>query len=104
MTWAAEIDMEEVRGKLEGTRVIRLALDSLEEGLPPGLMSGHLALELIVLRKKLAEMEREELRKIGHRDYMILAPVSCLDSSGDRAAAAAIRTLDELGLVIRLAD
>jgi hypothetical protein len=103
MTWDAGIDVEEVRSKLEDTRTIRLALDSLEENLPPGLISDSLTLEFIALRKRLAEAEREELRTIGHRDYMILAPVSYPGRSGDTAAAA-IRTLDKLGLVIRLVD
>ena len=103
MAWAAGIDMEEVRSKLEGSRTLRFALDSLEENLPPGLISDSLTLEFIALRKRLAEAEREELRTIGHRDYMILAPAGCSGHFGDKAAAA-IRTLDELGLVIRLDD
>ena len=103
MAWAAGIDMEEVRGKLEGSRTIRFALDSLEENLPSELASDGLTSEFTALRKKMAEMEREELRTIGHRDYMILAPVSYPGRSGDTAAAA-IRTLDKLGLVIRLVD
>jgi hypothetical protein len=103
MTWNAEIDMEEVRSKLEGSRTIRLALDSLEENLPPELTSDGLTLEFIALRKKIAEMERRELRRIGHRQYMILAPIDYPEHFGDKATAA-IRTLDELGLVIRLDD
>jgi hypothetical protein len=35
MTWDTDIDLEEIRIKLEDTRIIRLALDSLEENLPP---------------------------------------------------------------------
>ena len=99
--WGADIDLEEVRSKLKDTRVIRLALDSLEEHLPPELDSDGLTLEFVTLREKLAEAERRELRKIGHREYMILAPIYTFESLGGKAAAA-IRTLDELGLVIRL--
>jgi len=33
--WGADIDIEEVRSKLKDTRVIRLALESLEKHLPP---------------------------------------------------------------------
>ena len=99
--WGADIDIAEVRSKLEDTRVIRLALDSLEEHLPPELDSDGLTLEFVTLREKLAEAERRELRKIGHREYMILAPIDTFESLGGKAAAA-IRTLDELGLVIRL--
>ena len=100
-TWGADIDIEEVRSKLEDTRMIRLALDSLEEHLPPELESDDLTLEFLTLREKLAEAERKELRKIGHREYMILAPIDTFESFGGKAAAA-IRALDELGLVIRL--
>ena len=99
--WSADIDIAEVRSKLEDTSVIRLALDSLEEHLPPELDSDGLTLEFVTLREKLAEAERRELRKIGHREYMILAPIDTFESFGGKAAAA-IRTLDELGLVIRL--
>jgi hypothetical protein len=99
--WGADIGIEEVRSKLEDTRVIRLALDSLEEHLPAELNSDDLTLEFVTLREKLAEAERRELRKIGHREYMILAPIDTFESFGGKAAAA-IRVLDELGLVIRL--
>ena len=102
MTWNAGIDLEEVRGKLEGSRTIRFALDSLEGNLPAHLISGHLESEFIALREKLAEMDRKELRKIGHRDYMILAPRSHVRHLGGEAAAA-VRTLAELGLIIPLA-
>src|ERR1700730_668334 len=99
--WGAGIGIEEVRSKLKDTRVIRLALDSLEEHLPAELNSDDLTLEFVTLREKLAEAERRELRKIGHREYMILAPIDTFESLGGKAAAA-IRVLDELGLVIRL--
>jgi hypothetical protein len=103
MAWDAEIDMEEVRSKLEGSRTIRFALDSLEEHLPPELASETLTSEFTALRKKIAEMERRELRKVGHREYMILAPARYSEHFGDKAATA-VRTLDELGLIIRLDD
>ena len=95
MTWVRnDIDLEVVRGKLEGTRVIRLALDALEEKLPADLVSGHLVLELVVLRKLLAALDRERIGTIEHRDYMILAPVSDLERFGDKAAEA-VKTLDD---------
>jgi len=99
--WSAGTGTEEVRSKLTDTRVIRLALDALEEHLPAELESDDLTLEFLTLREKLAEAERRELRSIGHRDYMVLAPIDVFESLGGKAAAA-IRTLDELGLVIRL--
>ena len=56
--WGADIDAEEVRSKLKNTRVIRLALDSLEENLPAELDSDDLTLEFVTLREMLAEAER----------------------------------------------
>src|ERR1700723_296585 len=67
--WGTDIDIEEVRSKLKDTRVVRLALDSLEEHLPSDLESDDLTLEFVTLRERLAEAERRELRIIGHREY-----------------------------------
>ena len=101
MTWNADVDMEELRVKLEDTRIIRLALDSLEEHLPAELESDVLSTEFLILRERLTVMERRALRKIGNRDYLILAPVDDYELLGGEAARA-LRTLDDLGLVIRL--
>jgi hypothetical protein len=65
--------------------------------------SDNLVKGLITLRENLAEMERNELWKIGHREYMILAPMDHFKAAGGKVAVA-IRTLDELGLLIRLDD
>jgi hypothetical protein len=101
MTWSAGIDMEELRIELKDTRIIRLALDSLEEHLPAGLASDGLTAEFVGLRERLAKMEQNALRKIGNREYLILAPVDEFECFGGKAAEA-LRTLDDLGLVIRL--
>lgn len=103
MTWNAEIVTDDVLETLERTRTIRFALESLEENLSGDLVSDDLKSELKKLRKKIAEMEREELRVSGHREYMILAPKSHIEHFGSDAVAA-MRTLDELGLVIPLYD
>ena len=101
MTWGTSVDMEELRIQLNDTRIIRLALDSLEEHLPTELESDGLTAEFVSLRERLAEMERKALQKIGNREYMILAPVDEFERFGGRAAEA-LRVLDELGLIIRL--
>jgi hypothetical protein len=101
MTWGTGVDMEELRIQLKDTRIIRLALDSLEEHLPTELESDSLTAEFVSLRERLAEMERKALRKIGNREYMILAPVDEFASFGGKTAEA-LRALDDLGLVIRL--
>ncbi len=47
-----EIDLEEVRGPLEDTRHLRMALDLLEERLPPAYTCDGLESELWALREK----------------------------------------------------
>jgi hypothetical protein len=103
MTWTTGMETDDVLEVLERTRTIRLALDSLEENLTPDLMSGGLESELTMLRQKLSELERKRLRMIGHKEYMILAPKSYAERYGDEAIAA-MKTLDDLGLVIPLYD
>ena len=50
----SEPDIEEVRGALECTRHLRMALDLLEERLLPAYHSDGLLAELWALREKLA--------------------------------------------------
>ena len=98
-----ELDIEEVRADLEETRRLRLALDVLEEDLPPGYGSDGLSQELWALREKLAAMELTRLRGIGQREYLIIQPLApeAPEPLISRAADA-VRVLDDLGLVVRL--
>ncbi len=54
---APEPDIDEVRGRLEQTRHLRLALDVLEETLPGSYASDGLLAELWALREKFAAAE-----------------------------------------------
>jgi hypothetical protein len=103
MTWKAGMELDAVTEALDRTQTIRFALDTLEGNLAGDLMSDNLGSELNALRKRLTEMERRALGMVGHRNYMILAPKSCVEEFGDEAIAA-VRTLDDLGLVIPLYD
>jgi hypothetical protein len=96
-------DLEEVRGPLEYTRHLRMALDLLEERLPPAYTCDGLEAELWALREKITAAELAQIRSIGHREYLVVQPlapgaaVALVTQAGQ-----ALKTLDELGLVIRL--
>jgi hypothetical protein len=98
-----EPDTGEIRGRLEQTRHLRLALDLLEETLPGSYASDGLMAELWALREKFAAAELTELRGIGQREYLVIQPLAPAAPDPLAAKAAeAVRILDELGLVIRL--
>ncbi len=98
-----ELDIEEVRARLEETRYLRLALDVLEEGLPANYASDGLMSELWALREKLAVVELTQLRKIGQREYLIIQPLAPATAEPlVSKAAEAVKVLDGLGLVVRL--
>jgi hypothetical protein len=82
---------------------VRLALDLLEENLPPGYGCDGLSQELWALREKLAAAELTQLRRIGQREYLIIQPLApeAAEPVISRAADA-VRVLDDLGLVVRL--
>jgi hypothetical protein len=85
------------------TSTALLALDLLEEALPGGYSCDGLMAELWALREKVAATELAQLRKLGQCEYLIIQPLA-----PDRAeplisrAAEAVKTLDDLGLVLRL--
>jgi hypothetical protein len=98
-----EPDIDEVRGSLEHTRHLRLALDLLKENLPGTYNSDGLMAELWALREKLAAAELARLRSIGQREYLVIQPLAPAAAEPViTRAAEAIKTLDDLGLVIRL--
>jgi hypothetical protein len=80
-----------------------MALDLLEERLPPAYTCDGLEAELWVLREKIAAAELAQLRNLGHREYLIIQPLapSAAEPLISRAAQA-VKTLDDLGLLIRL--
>lgn len=82
---------------------MRLALDTLEETLPSCYFSDGLIAELWALREKFALAELAQLRKLGHREYLIVQPLApAAPAPLATKAAQAVKTLDDLGLVIRL--
>jgi hypothetical protein len=97
------LDIEEVRTDLEDTRHVRMALDLLEERLLPAYTCDGLESELWALREKIAAAELARLRAIGHREYLVIQPLApAAPGPLITKAAQAVKTLDDLGLVIRL--
>jgi hypothetical protein len=96
-------DIEEIRGPLEHTRHLRMALDLLEERLPAAYACDGLESELWALREKIDAAELTQLRTLGHREYLIIQPLApAAPGPLITQAAQAVKTLDDLGLVIRL--
>jgi hypothetical protein len=94
---------DEVRNGLEQTRHLRLALDLLEETLPGSYCSDGLMAELWALREKVAAAELTQLRKHGQREYLVVQPLAPATAEPlITRAAEAVKTLDDLGLVVRL--
>jgi hypothetical protein len=93
-------DIDEIRGRLEQTRHLRLALDLLEETLPGPYASDGLLAESWALREKFVAAELTELRGIGQRDYLVIQPLA--PEALAAKAAGAVKVLDDLRLVIRL--
>jgi hypothetical protein len=97
------LDIEEVRGPLAGTRYLRMALDLLEERLLPTYACDGLIAELWALREKIDAAELAQLRTTGHREYLVIQPLApAAPGPLITKAAQAVKTLDDLGLVIRL--
>ena len=93
-------DIEEVRSPLESTRHLRMALDLLEERLPPAYTCDGLEAELWALREKIAAAELAQLRSIGQREYIVIQPRAPAAAEPlITQAARAVKTLDDLGLV-----
>jgi hypothetical protein len=98
-----EPDVDEIRGSLEHSRHLRMALDLLEENLPGPYNCDGLMAELWALREKLAAAELARLRSIGQREYLVIQPLAPAAAQAVISRAAeAVKTLDDLGLLIRL--
>lgn len=64
-------DIDEVRGSLEQTRHLRMALDLLQERLPAAYTCDGLESELWALREKIDAAELTQLSALGCREYLI---------------------------------
>jgi hypothetical protein len=64
-------DIEEVRGPLEHTMHLRMAVDLLQERLTTAYTCDGLESELWALREKIDAAELTQLRALGCREYLI---------------------------------
>jgi len=95
--------LDDIQTALQVPATLRLALNTLQEHMPPDLESGGIHEMLNTLRDKLEEMELREIRQVGPQEYLLIKPLAP-DAGGKFAEQAAehVRALDDLGLVVRL--
>jgi uncharacterized membrane protein len=68
--------IDRIRGALEHTRHLRMALDLLEETLAVPYSCDGLMAELWALREKAAATELAQLRGLGQREYLVIQPLA----------------------------
>lgn len=97
------VDVEEVRGPLERTRMLRLGLAVVWEHLPQDMETGPIADALWKIHERLCDAELRELRQSLPGAYVVVSPINPMKPPGPedmKAIARAIRTLDDLGLIV----
>lgn len=94
--------LDDIQGALHVPAMLRLALNTLQDEMPPELETGGIREMLNGLREKLQELELREIRLAGPQEYLLIKPLAP-DAGGEFAAKAAehVRALDDLGLVVR---
>lgn len=97
------IDVEEIRGLLEHTRMLRLGLAVVWEHLPQDMQAGPIADALWKIHERLCDRELRELRTSLPGAYVVVSPINPMKPPRPQdmeAIARAIRTLDDLGLIV----
>jgi transcriptional regulator with XRE-family HTH domain len=102
------VDIEAIARALEPTLALRLSLDILDGELLPSVATPPVRDALCSIRRWVNAEELRQLRTYGlSRHYVIIKPISPLAPPGPedmKQIAAAIRTLDDLGLIIKPLD
>jgi len=95
--------LDDIQYAFDDTWPVRLALNTLEAELPMNLQTTSLREVFTSLRDKLEEKELEQIRSLGHQEYLLIKPLAS-DIGGPFAehAAVHVRALDDMGLVVRL--
>jgi hypothetical protein len=98
------VDADGIRSALAATRKIRLGLDVLWGELSPDIGTDAIMDTLWNLHERLCEAELKELRIWGlPQQYVIISPINPMSLPGPEdmeKIAHAIRTLDDLGLIV----
>ena len=95
--------LDDIQTALDLPSMLRQALNTLQSEMPPEWETSSVTEVLNTLRRKLEELELQEIRRVGPQDYLLIKPLAP-DAGGAFAEQAAghVRALDDLGLVVRL--
>jgi len=102
------VDTNELGAVLDATRVRRLALNVLYDGLPGDLMRGPVEDALATLHDRLTQDETRALTQCGFAEhYVVIRPFSPLSLPEPQAVTeitSAIRTLERHGMLVQAPD
>lgn len=103
--YGTEVVLDNFDTLVDGTRMLRLALDVLEDNVPAEADNEQLRQALWKLRGWLSARELRKLRTWGlARQFVIICPINPRTPPGPddmKRIATAIRTLDDLGLIVK---
>jgi hypothetical protein len=95
--------LDDIQTAVQVPAMLRQALNTLQDEMPPEWATGNVKDALKTLREKLDDLELQEIRRAGPLEYLLIKPLAP-DAGGEFAEQAAgyVRALDDLGLVVRL--
>jgi hypothetical protein len=100
----AAVDTDSVLAALNTTRPLRHALDVLWDNMPGDMLTDAIRAAFFEIDEQLREAALADLRRYGlSREYLIVSPINPMDPPGPEdmeRVTAAVRTLDDLGLII----
>jgi hypothetical protein len=100
-----EVEIDSLSAALEPTRVLRHSLEVLWGHLPPDMETDTIRTAFYDLDEQLRKATLANIRRgVLARDYFIISPINPMNPPGpeDMEKVAALRTLDDLGLIITL--
>jgi hypothetical protein len=101
--YGVPVDTDEVSSALESTRMLRLALNVLWDGLPDGMTTGPVREALETIHDQINQAESADLCRFGLAEhYLIVRPISPVSPPPPEIQgriSTAVRTLAELGML-----
>jgi hypothetical protein len=101
-----KVETDSILAALAPTRALRQALDVLWGGLPINVETPAIYEAFHAIDEHIRTTELEDLRRgVLARDYFIISPINPMNPPSPEnmgKVAAALRTLDDLGLIITL--
>ena len=105
-THGVEVEIDSIRSTLAPTRALRQAHAVLSGSLPVEAETPAIRDALWAIHEHILKAELKDLRQgILARDYFIISPINPMNPPSPqdmKKVAAALRTLDDLGLIITL--